>query len=300
MAKALLVYYSGTGNTAIAAKFLQKHLMERGYDVDLYFAQKPYRLLPDLSRYDLLGFGYPIHAFNTPLNFLKFLKKFPRGHQPYFIFRVSGEPFRPNCCSSHPIYRILKRKGYQYRLDKHFLMPYDIVFRYKDSLAKQMYLYLDALTEAYAEKITRGIKEKPHNPLDVLLWSILLRIEWIAGPVNCKLVHVKKKKCLRCDGCIRGCPAHALYRNKKGVIRVHPSCNICMHCVMNCPSDAFVFGFLNPWKVVGNYPYEKLVANPGIDAHYVNPQTKGYFRHFRKYFLAQDAFLKEYGVPIPK
>src|SRR5574344_791340 len=301
MKKALLYYFSGPGNTALCASFSKSHLEELGWQVDLYGYEAPFQNVPSPEGYDLLGFGYPIHAFNTPLAFLKFVKKYlPKGNQKYFIFKTSGEPFRFNDSSSHKLYRILKKKGYQFVMEKHYIMPYNIMFRYRDSLAKQMYLYLDALTKMEAIRLNQGEVDKPHYPWNHQFLSVLLRIEWIAPPVNSWITSVNRKKCINCDRCIKNCPNQALYRNKKGKIKIHATaCSLCMRCTMNCPKDAFRFGFLNAWKVNGTYDFKKILADPTIPSYYVYPHVKGYFKHFRKYFQAQDQLLRQYRIAIP-
>jgi flavodoxin len=116
MKKALLFYFSGTGNTALCAKFLAQHFVEEGWSCDLYEMSIPLKPIPPIEDYDLLGFGYPIHAFNTPLTFLRFVKaNIKKACKPYFFFKVSGEPFHFNDSSSHKLYRLLKKKGYSLR-----------------------------------------------------------------------------------------------------------------------------------------------------------------------------------------
>ena len=300
MKKALLFYFSGTGGTALCASFFAKHLTEEGYSVDLYEMSLPLKPVPDVEGYDLLGFGYPIHAFNTPLTFINFVRKnIKKGCKPYFFFKVSGEPFHFNDSSSHKLYRILKKKGYRFVMEKHFLMPYNIMFRYPDALAKQMYLYLDALTQAMAIRLAKGEVDRPHYPLRHQCLSWLLRIEWIAPQVNSWFTYTKKKKCIHCNLCLKNCPNQAVYLNKKGQIRINNKCSLCMRCVVNCPVDAFHFGFLNNWKVVGGFNYPKLLNDPTISNYHVYWGVKVYFRHFRKYFDAQDAYLAKYGVAVP-
>jgi|LAHS01.1.fsa_nt_gb ferredoxin len=299
MKKALLFYFSGTGGTERCARLLKEHLAEAGYQTDTYEMALPLKPIPDLSAYDLLGFGYPIHAFNVPLTFLRFVKKnIPHGDKPFFIFKVSGEPLHLNDASSLALYRILKHKGYRFVMEKHFLMPYNIIFRYPDPMVKEMALYLDALTKGTALRLARGIKEKPHYPFFKRCLSFLLRIEWLAPAVNAGFVRVDQKKCVNCNRCIKQCPNQAVYRDKKGRIRLSNHCSLCMRCVMNCPADAFHFGWLNNWKVVGPYPYDDLLFNPQVPCRYTLQKKKDYFRHFTRYFHEQDAFLEAEGISL--
>jgi ferredoxin/flavodoxin len=301
MAKALLFYFSGTGGTARCARLLAQHLTELGYRTDTYEMALPLKAIPDLSEYDLLGFGYPIHAFNVPLTFLRFVKKnIPSGHQPFFIFKVSGEPYSLNEASSLALYRILKRKGYRFVMEKHFLMPYNIIFRYPDAMAKQMALYLDGLTEGMARRLSRGEKDRPHYPFFPRILSFLLRIEWLAPAVNAPFVRVDSAKCINCGRCLKNCPNQAVYRDRKGRIRISNRCSLCMRCPMTCPVDAFHFGWLNRWKVVGPYPYDALLADTRLPSRYSLSGKKDYFRHFKRYFAEQDAFLKKEGISLEK
>src|SRR5574344_2850343 len=299
MAKALLFYFSGTGTTKRCASLLAQHLSEQGYETETYEMSLPLKPVPDFSSYDLLGFGYPIHAFNVPRTFLNFVRKnIPNGNKPFFIFKVSGEPYHLNDASSCKLYRLLKRKGYRFVMEKHFLMPYNIIFRYPDAMAKQMALYLDALTQYFALRLSKNEIDKPHYPLPKRLLSVLLRIEWLAPAVNALFVRVDSNKCVNCNRCISHCPNQAVYRDQKGRIRVSKHCSLCMRCVMNCPTDAFHFGWLNNWKVVGSYPFDKLLQNPEVPSHYSLRKKRDYFRHFERYFAEQDALLEAAGIPL--
>lgn len=70
-----------------------------------------------------------------------------------------------NDASSFHVAHLLKKKGYNLIMEKHFIMPYNIMFRYPDLMAKQMYLYLDPLTEVLAKKLF--LKETEKNTLQV-------------------------------------------------------------------------------------------------------------------------------------
>jgi ferredoxin/flavodoxin len=300
--RCIIYLFTGTGNTRIAGDFLKKHLEEQGIQTDLYQYKEPIKEVPDPNDYDLIGIGYPIHAFNVPERFLRFIKKLPNAvrQQKYFIFKVSGEPFAPNKSSSYKIYRNMKKKGYSLIMEKHYLMPYNIMFRYRDSLAKQMYEYLFALTDVMARRIAKGEEEKVKFPLSRRITSFLFRIEWIAPKVNHPFCRIKTKKCIKCYNCIRSCPDNAMFLNKKGKIRINNQCSMCMRCTMYCPKDAIHFGFMNAWRVNKPYDYKKIMQNSAISDSYVNKNTKGYFKHFRKYFAAQDSLLAAYGVSLKK
>ena len=300
--KILLISFSGSGHTTICGSFIQKHYEDLGHEVDYYAYKHDVPFTYNIEDYDLIGFGYPIHAFNVPEPFCRFIKHLPKlkTKKKYFIFKVSGEPFCFNNASSYHIYLKLKRRNFELYAEKHFLMPYNIMFRYRDSIAKQMYLYLKALTKAFVLEMEKGEPEKIwYAPWHVVL-SFFLRIEWIAPKVNSPFVKVKKDKCTSCQKCLKECPTGAIYINKKGKIKLKASkCALCMRCAMNCPVDAFTYGFMNPWKVNKPFYYEKIFKDKEIDPEYINHQTKGYFKLFNKYFDKQKALLEKYEIPNP-
>lgn len=301
--KVLLISFSGTGHTAKCGDFLKKHFEELGHKCDHYKIKSRSEFSYNFDDYDLVGFGYPIHAFNAPQAFVKFVKKLPKLKEKknYFFFKVSGEPFAPNNASSYHSYLKLKRRNFNFIAEKHFLMPYNIMFRYKDEIAKQMYLYLDPLTKAFVLEILN--EEKPEKiwyaPWHVV-WSFLLRIEWVAPFFNSPLVKVNKDKCINCHSCVNECPCGAIYINDKGNIRLKATkCAMCMRCAMFCPTDAFRYGFMNPWKVNKPFLFERIKENQEISPEYINEDTKGYFKLFRKYFNKQNELLEKYHIPNP-
>ncbi|MCI2067990.1 MAG: EFR1 family ferrodoxin [Bacilli bacterium] len=300
--RCLIFCYSGTGNTSLAASFLKRHFEEKGIQTDLFIYQEPLKEIPDPSAYDLIGIGYPIHAFNVPEVFLRFLKKLPalKESKDYFIFKTSGEPYMWNRSSSYLIDKALKKKGYHLIMEKHLLMPYNIMFRYPDGVVKQMYEYLYALSDVVTKRLALGEKDQVKFPFSRRITSFFFRIEWIAPKVNHPLCHSRKKRCINCGLCISKCPQHAMYKNKKGVIKINNHCSMCMRCTMNCPKDAIFFGFMHAWRVNKPYNFVKLLKDPSVDDHYINPQTKDYFRHFRKYFKEQDEILAKYGIEVKK
>ena len=298
--KAILYLFTGTGNTRLCGDYLAKHLKEQGIETDVYEYRSGDSDIPNPNDYDLVGIGYPIHAFNVPEAFVKFIKALPKvENKNYFIFKVSGEPFPPNNSSSYHIYRILKKKGYHLIMEKHFLMPYNIMFKYKDELQKQMYLYLDPLANVMAIRLAKGEVDKiEYNPVHTV-WSFFLRIEWIAPKVNAAFLHNDKKTCTNCMLCVNNCPTKSLYVTDKRKIKTTSQCALCMRCSLNCPTNALHMGIFQPWAVRGGFHYKQLANDKNNPGTYVNYKTKGYFKLFRKYFLKQNELLRKYGLEIP-
>lgn len=294
MKKAVIYVFTGTGHTRVAADEIADALKVRGISATVWEARVPFANAPDPNEYDLAGFGYPVHAFNTPQFFLRFAKTLPKvSGMPAFIFKTSGEPFHLNSASSWPLVRILRKKGFVPVLDRHLLMPYNIMFRYKDALAKQMYLHTQGMAKVIAEKLAAGEEQKlRYYPWTILLMYIF-RLQWFGAWINGPLIHVKKDVCMGCNQCVKMCPANNI-RMKDGHPRFSYHCTMCMRCAFHCPKDAIRPGFLNLWRVNGAYPFQTLAKDDSIPDTYINAQTKGYFRLFRSYYERTYAEINRY------
>ena len=100
MPNAVIYCFSGTGNTRIVAEMIRSELNQLQISTDLYDIRFPFGNIPDPNAYEYVGFGYPIHAFNTPKFVLDFIDRLPNVDRiPVFIFKTSGEPFRFNNAS---------------------------------------------------------------------------------------------------------------------------------------------------------------------------------------------------------
>ena len=155
----LLIYYTGTFNTRYVSKMLEKKFSDNGHSVSLYEIDplKTERL--DFEGYDLIGLGYPIYGFNAPYPFLKFIKKqkFPKGIRT-FIYKNSGETYHANDASSINVYHKLKHDKAIIENEYHFIMPYNIHFRFDEHLVKEMLGMDEKLLDILYHEVTSGIK----------------------------------------------------------------------------------------------------------------------------------------------
>ncbi len=293
MKKAVIYVFSGTGNTHTAAEMIAGALSRRGIETTVWNVCVPHSAAPDPREYDIAGFGYPVHAFNTPKFFLRFAKTLPSvsGMQA-FVFKTSGEPFHLNDASSMPLVRILHKKGFRPMFERHLLMPYNIMFRYPDALAKQMYLHTRDMAELIAHDVSSGAQRKTRYLPWTVLCMYLFRLQWFGAWVNGPLIHADRAVCSGCGRCAAQCPAQNI-RLKDGTPHFSGHCIMCMRCVFNCPKDALRPGFLNAWRVNGAYPFEALVRDESIPASCVNSSTRGYFRLFLPYYLRTAAEIDE-------
>ena len=285
MKKAIIYFFSGTGNTKIAASEIQEALDAKYYATTLVEIKLPLVALPDPNDFDVAGFGYPVHAFNPPQLFLKTIKTLPKVKKdmPAFIFKTAGEPFPLNNASSWSVMRVLRRKGFSILMDRHLLMPYNILFRYPDALAKQMVLHTRSMAKLIATDIC--LNKKTERIIYPWTWLAMLffRIQWVGARINGPLFHVKKEKCIQCGLCLKSCPSNNI-KFVDGYPKFSFDCSMCMGCVMNCPKDAIRPGIISPIRVNGVYPFAKLIQDDLLRDDFINEETSGYFKSFRNYY----------------
>ncbi len=286
----LLVLFSGTGNTLYVAKMIQSDFAKHGCRADIFDVTSN-DLSINIDDYDLIGLGYPIYAFNAPKIFLDAVRKMNLREKTVFIFKTSGEPSEINNSSSHDVKRIAGGKNLLG--DYHFLMPYNIIFRFPDSLVKQMLLSAKNYSDVLVSNVLEGKKSfVRYNVLNVAL-SFLFKIQQLGAFLNSKLYHVDVSKCTRCLKCVKECPAGNIsFRNN--VFRFGFSCQMCMRCSYYCPSDAIRIGLLNFWRVNGPFNFEAILSDDNIEPICITEKSKGFYRIFKKYFRNMDIIQREH------
>lgn len=276
--KCLLIYFTGTFNTRYTSKILKEKFEKVGDEVDLYEIDPLKLERLDLSRYDIVGLGYPIYGYNAPWPFLKFIRyqKFPRGIRT-FIYKNSGETEKVNDASSLFVWRKLKRSKAIIENEYHFMMPYNIHFRFEEELVKEI---LD-MDEKLYEILLYEIKNQIPNIKRYKLWhkivTRVVSIQFIGGDINSFFYKVKKDKCIDCNLCIKQCPTQNIYRNEKGQIKFHHNCLMCMRCSFFCPTAAIDIGILQGWKVNGRYDFEKI-RKMNLEKPVITQNTQGFFK----------------------
>ena len=259
--KCLLVYYTGTYNTRYLTGLLKEKLESNGVEVDTYEIDAINLVKLNYSQYDLLGIGYPIYGFNVPSRFLKFIRKqdFPKGLKT-FIYKNSGETYKANNASSISILKKLKRDKTIVNNEYHFMMPYNIHFRYEDELVKEMLTLDDLLLDVLVKEVLEDISNIKKYSLINRIITFFVKLQYIGGPINSFFYKVKKDKCINCNKCIDNCPTKNIFLNKKGEIKFHHDCLMCMRCSLNCPTDAIYIGLLDAWgwRVNGAYDFDKI------------------------------------------
>ncbi|MCH5152738.1 MAG: EFR1 family ferrodoxin [Clostridiales bacterium] len=263
--KILICYFSGTGNTRKVAEKYASTFAELGHEAELVSVDGlldgktlPEEFLTQIENADLIGFGYPVHAFNAPAVMLKLAKKLPRltSAKRAFVFNTSGEPLRLNNISSIKFTHMIKRRKYTVFAEYHYCMPYNIIFRHTDEMAYRMWKTAQQLIPLDVKQI---VELTPHTLKRVACGAFIawvMRCEHWGARLNGTQYKIKKQ-CVHCQKCVNICPTHNIKISKNGTLKFGKNCLMCMRCAQLCPKDAIKTGWFNKWKVNGAYTFEQ-------------------------------------------
>ena len=281
--KVAIYYFSGTGNTELTVKKWETEAKKNNVELQLFNIEKIKDQEIDVSSYDKIGFGYPIHAFNAPSNVWKFCKRIKKCQEkkPAFAVMVSGEYMNLNHSSNIKMASILKRRNIYFESEYHYVMPYNMIFRHTEKRAFQMYKTMNDLVALDVKEYL--VENKPHHlkkhKVFMRPFCWLLRIEQLFAPVNGKTYRINKKKCIKCMKCVNNCPTQNI-EFVDGKFKFHNHCLCCTRCSFYCPTNAFSIGLLTSWKVNGKYQFKE----PEIEEIDKHPRycKKSYIRYFKE------------------
>lgn len=283
--KILICYFSGTGNTKRVVDKFAEYIKEAEHEVVLHRVEHEFNL--NIEDFDLIGFGYPVHAFNAPeiiLNFVKKLKKL-ENKKDVFIINTSGEPLKLNNISSIKLTSLLKKKNMIVKYEYHYVMPYNIIFRHTDRMAYRMW---ETAKKIIPLDVKELLEKKPAKLKKVFMGRFLayiFRIEHWGGKFNGK--HYKAlPECINCNCCVNICPTKNI-TVKDGELHFGKNCIMCMRCSFLCQKNAIKIGFFNKWKVNGVYNFN----NPGDTSE--DKHKKYCKKAYQKYFkLSEERIAK--------
>ena len=298
--KVILYVFSGTGNTLKVAALYKKYLENtEGTTVEIYRVSKDGGEIPSPDGFDLVGVGYPIHAFCAPEPILELCKALPKvENKKTFIFKTSGEGLHINDCSSQKCIKILTKKGFDVVMERHIVMPYNMIYRHKDEMAKQMWIYAHALVDLNCRELLAGNHEKVKRTFLKTMW--VAPIGWIEqrfAHLHGTAFKVDNTKCINCNKCVNICPRNNI-KADNGELKFGHDCVLCMGCSFSCPKDAIKVGVFKYWKVNGSYRLETLINDETLPFPYVPNKAKGIYRLYKKYYRECDKRLLAAGINV--
>lgn len=267
MKKAVIFYFSGTGNTWYVSAELAGYLGQGGIKTGIYSIETvtPEQAAALVSESDLIGFGYPVHGSDLPRPMVRFIESLPSSDgKQAFVFCTqwlwSGDGAAIGAS-------FLRKKGFKVQWGEHFLMPNNVTV----SVIRLPYTNNKDRLKKVRDRASRKIKHfsgkliegKPFrhgfNPVAYLLGSIQ-RVPY--RRVFDKLqndIAVDEETCIDCGDCVDLCPTGNLYYADTK-INVKGCCILCLRCYNFCPAAAITYMGRPHLKQRGE-PYRGPVEN---------------------------------------
>lgn len=226
----MIFYFSGTGNSAWAARQLARLTEDKAYDITNL------NQLPDLDSTGQIGFVFPVYAWGAPEIMAKFAKKLPKTQA--FTFGV--------CTCGGDAGLAMKQFSKVYPLSSSYslVMPNNYIIGSDTDNEEEI-----------RQKITAARAELKQMAQEIQQQEPVYRVHegGLAG-VKSHLVNFgfnkfarsakpffAEDRCNGCGLCMKNCPAHAItLRNGKPVWAAQ--CFQCLRCINECPQQAIQYG----------------------------------------------------------
>lgn len=230
-----IYFFSGTGNTYLAAKKIEDTFIKNGCEVNLLPIERSDPSKIDLSR--TIGLGFTIACWNTYPLVRRFFENLPKADgTEIFVFTTMGDSSLKMAANTASI---LAKKGYNILASEGFLMPNNFIgvrAETENEIKKQT---------AYPkiENFALGILNGNSKPEKTNLFfktcykvSKFITNMWM-WKINQKIIrfNLEKEKCIKCGLCAEICPSKNISYNE------YPSfggnrCQLCLRCISYCPA----------------------------------------------------------------
>lgn len=281
-----IFYFSGTGNTKLVANLFADEFKRKGFSTKLIAIEDVLndKLALSISDYDLLGFGHPVHAFSAPKIFFDFLDRLPNvDDKKTFTFKTAGDPLCSGGSTSL-VRKCLSKKGYKVFHENLIVMPTNVMFKYDDSLIKQLYQVAVKKVKSRTGEILLGKINLQKNSLVLKIGTYIFNKAESRGASYFGKYLKTTDSCNLCGRCIKECPTRNISKHKEKIIFGN-KCTFCMRCVYICSEKAISNKYMNFFVIKEGYNIQNVIDDPKIKGNYINHKTKGFFKHFYKYLI---------------
>lgn len=246
--KALILWYSQTGQTRRYARLIGCILKGRGIGVD----ERDIRNFDfnKLPQYDLVFVGTPVFYYDTPSNVSNLLKTIPSiAGTPVAAFVSFGGPEgNQHNAACHILKMLIERGGVPvgraaFRNIPSYPTPgWDSAKQISGEHLPDAGTYdqVRRFTADTLARVSRG--ETVSVEYEVAVREILRAMPLVWFNKKVITTHtVDAAKCIRCGTCVRTCPTRAIDPYQQKVDR--DRCLACFGCLNNCPAGAVVMDY---------------------------------------------------------
>lgn len=241
----LMLYFSGTGNTAYVVKKLEDQwplheINARTISME-HFKETN---LEDVEWADCVLFAYPVYGSMAPMLVWDFVYQYGE-HFKQKKAAVIATQWQFSGDGGAYLARILRKHGMQVISIEHMNMFNNIsdfpLFKIKSlENEKDKIDVLNQKIELYAIDFARGRHHKIGDHISGILLGCIQRIPFSKLERKwSKNVKIDKNLCNLCGICIEKCPRRNLsFDEAKSKVDQHEKCTLCYRCVNLCPQMA--------------------------------------------------------------
>jgi ferredoxin/flavodoxin len=258
--KILVLYFSGTGNTAFVAKKLYQRLKTDYPSVDLASIET---FPPEaVATYDRLYFGFPVYGCDMPLPVQQYCKEISLPTSKRVILFSTMGMYGGN--ANRILAKRFSKRGMTTSYALEVTMPGSdgLVFLHENSRYVKRVKVRDfendrAILEAISllvQALGLETEKLPPFRLGGMFATLFLQIAFRPLERIFKNKFWANDSCVGCRLCELNCPSKNISVSNTQVV-FHDSCFLCMRCINQCPSRAIQIGSMTDttfrWKGPG-------------------------------------------------
>ena len=267
--KALIIYFSGTGNTGMITDEIVSGLRREGWDAEAVSIERLDTGSRDfnfnLRTMDLLGFGFPVYKFTYPEimeSIFPFLSNLKPSRKPFFVYstycRFSAASLHRFASAIEAVEAADPGVHHIPVAMRSFKCPSNGIASLKEPGSRDyrevMYFSpgIGNLIDAFVNEISNGFELYHKNGEGIQHYGGLIdsfREKIVAGIERSRypLLTIDRELCTVCGLCAKRCPDDNLVLSTEGeerqiIIRDTRGCLHCLRCLHVCPQNAVSFG----------------------------------------------------------
>ena len=232
-----IYFFSGTGNTYLAAKKIAETFTKNGCAVNLFPIEKSDPSKIDLSK--TIGLGFPIACWNTYPFVRKFFENLPKAEgAEIFVFTTMGDSSLKMAANTG---HVLSKKGYSVTGTKGFCMPNNfIAVRSEDKnkeKIKKAYLKIESFALDILNKTSKAEKTNIFLRFCYQVSKFITNTWYWKLNQNIMRLNLDQKKCAKCGLCAEICPVKNISYGQYPAFDGN-KCQFCLRCASYCPKKA--------------------------------------------------------------
>lgn len=236
----MILYFSGTGNSAYVAKKISQVTEETLCSINDKI--KAGETAPEIAENERLIFVLPTYGWRIPRLVEDWIRhsSFPGGHQAYFVMTCGGEIGN----AGKYIQRLCEEKTFGYKGCAEIVMPENYIALFTTPDREEALSIIEKAEPAIAhaaEEIAKGKNlSEPHQNLSNRIKSSLVNRLFYPLCVRAKKFYTTEA-CIGCGKCQEDCLLHNI-KMIDGKPKWGDDCTHCMACICGCPVEAIEYG----------------------------------------------------------